>query len=33
MIKENRSYKGQQYAVHPNLDAVHHKNIQLDILS
>ena len=30
---KNRSYKEQQYAVHPNLDAVHRKIIQLDILA
>ena len=29
---KNRIYKVQQYAVHPNLGAVHRKNIQLDIL-
>ena len=28
---KNRSYKKQQYAVHSILDAVHRKNIQLDI--
>ena len=30
---KNRSDKEQQYAVHPNLDAVNRKNIQLDILA
>ena len=30
---KNHIYKEQQYAVHPNLDAAHRKNIQLDILA
>ena len=30
---KNRIYKEQQYTVHPNLDAVHRKHIQLYILA
>ena len=30
---KHRSYIEQQYAVHQNLDAVHRKHIQLNILA